>query len=228
MHCKVTGKSCTGVVHFLQQTPFKWSAKLQDTVEHATFDSELMSRRFAVDQMIGARETLKALGVPIESSSWLFGDNQSVITQSTVPSSTLTKRHNALAYHRIRWAVAAGMIKFGKISGKENISDALTKYLPHCDAYPLLKPVLIWRGETLDPGELEYYITNPATDPTCVSANSMLNHTSEWSTMPTTESFMFEPPWPGPGLIHTQGDCQNDVPSLANLAGEDVEGGVSH
>ena len=89
------------------------------------------------------------MGVPIEKSTWLLGDNQSVITQCTVPQSTLTKRHNALAYHRIRWAVAAGVIKFVKIPGKENISDCLTKYLASFDAWPLLEPVLFWCGETL-------------------------------------------------------------------------------
>jgi Reverse transcriptase (RNA-dependent DNA polymerase) len=154
MHCKVTGKACSGIIHFAQQTPFKWHAKLQDTVEHATFGSELMSARVAVDHIMGTRASLRAMGVPIERTSWLLGDNQSVITQSTVPSSTLTKRHNALAYHRVRWAVAAGIIKFVKIPGSENVSDALTKFLAYHEAWPLLKPVLFWKGETLEPGEL--------------------------------------------------------------------------
>jgi len=149
MHCRVTGKACSGIIHFINQSPFKWHAKLQDTVEHATFGSELMSGRVAVDQVFGTRASLMAMGVPIEKSTWLLGDNQSVITQCTVPQSTLTKRHNALAYHRIRWAVAAGVIKFVKIPGKENISDCLTKYLASFDAWPLLEPVLFWRGETL-------------------------------------------------------------------------------
>ena len=96
---------------------------------------------------ISLRASLMAMGVPLESYAWMFGDNQSVITQSTIPSSTLSKRHNALAYHRVRWAVAAGIIKFVKIDGKENIADVLTKYLPYCDAMPLLKPVLFWRGD---------------------------------------------------------------------------------
>ena len=97
---------------------------------------------------IGLHQLLMAMGVPLEPYAWMFGDNQSVITQSTIPSSTLSKRHNALAYHRVRWAVAAGIIKFVKIDGTENIADVLTKYLPYCDAMPLLKPVLFWRGDT--------------------------------------------------------------------------------
>jgi hypothetical protein len=147
MHCLVTGKSLEGVLSFVNQTPVEWYCKLQSTVETATFGSEFGVAKTATDQAISLRASLMAMGVPLEKSAWMFGDNQSVITQSTIPSSTLTKRHNALAYHRVRWAVAAGIIKFIKIDGKENIADVLTKFLPYCDAMPLLKPVLFWRGD---------------------------------------------------------------------------------
>jgi hypothetical protein len=157
MHCKVTGKACSGILHFVMQTPIKWHSKLQDTVECATYSSELSSGRTAVDQGIATRMALRGMGVPIESFTWLMGDNQSVITQCTIPTSVLTKRHNMLSYHRIRWAVVAGIIKFVKIAGKENASDALTKYLSHADAWPLLEPLLFWRGETLKTGELQYF-----------------------------------------------------------------------
>jgi len=147
MFCKVTGKSLEGVVSFVQQTPVEWHCKLQSTVETATFGSEFGVAKSCTDQQISLRASLMAMGVPLEKSAWMFGDNQSVITQSTIPSSTLTKRHNALAYHRVRWAVAAGIIKFVWIDGKENLADVLTKYLPYCDAMPMLKPVLFWRGD---------------------------------------------------------------------------------
>ena len=147
MHCKVTGKSMEGVLSFVNQTPVEWHCKLQSTVETATFGSEFGVAKTGTDMAISLRASLMAMGVPLESYAWMFGDNQSVITQSTIPSSTLSKRHNALAYHRVRWAVAAGIIKFVKIDGKENIADVLTKYLPYCDAMPLLKPVLFWRGD---------------------------------------------------------------------------------
>ena len=197
MHCKVTGKACTGIIHFLMQTPFLWEAKLQDTVENATFGSEISSGKRAVDGILGSRATLMAMGVPVETHSWLLGDNQSVITQSTVPSSTLSKRHNALAYHRIRWAVAAGMVKFVKIPGKENAADALTKYLAYCDAYPLLKPILFWRGETLEPGELDYYTSEPS--------------------VPSGEPEPEEHESPA-GTTPTQGGCHIDGPTWAEIA----------
>ena len=191
MHCKVTGKACTGIIHFAMQTPFKWHAKLQDTVENATFGSEIMAGCVSVNQILGSRAALMAMGVPIESHTWLLGDNQSVITQCTVHTSTLSKRHNALAYHRIRWCVAAGIVKFVKIAGKENAADALTKYLPYVDAYPLLKPILFWRGETLEPGELDHFLQGSALFQVAATIHGEL--TSH-----------------GSGLAHTQGECHND------------------
>ena len=148
-HCKVTGKSCTGILHFANQTVVKWHSKLLDTVEAATFGTEIVSGRVAVDQTLGLRQSLLAMGVPLEKSSWLLGDNQSVITQGTVPSSVLSKRHNALAYHRIRWAVAAKLVKFVKVDGAENVADPLTKYMNYSEAMPLIKPLLFWMGDTI-------------------------------------------------------------------------------
>ena len=52
------------------------------------------------------RYTLRMLGVPV-INSYMFGDNQSVLTNSTVLHSQLNKHHNALAYHRVREAIAA-------------------------------------------------------------------------------------------------------------------------
>ena len=45
---------------------------------------------------------LSHLGAPIVAKSFLFGDNRSVVTSATLPHSTLTKRHNIPAFHRVR------------------------------------------------------------------------------------------------------------------------------
>jgi hypothetical protein len=91
---------------------------------------------------------LRAMGANLEATSWLLGDNKSVITSSRIPHSLLSKRHNALAYHRVRSAIAGGFMKFCKIDGKENVSDIMTKYLPYATFWPLIQPLLFWRGET--------------------------------------------------------------------------------
>ena len=43
--------------------------------------------------------------------------------------STLKKKHNAIAYHRVREAHAAGVIWIAKDDGETNLADVLTKSL---------------------------------------------------------------------------------------------------
>jgi hypothetical protein len=44
-----------------------------------------MASRTATEQIIDMRYTLRMMGIPIDGPSWMFGDNQSVITSSTIP-----------------------------------------------------------------------------------------------------------------------------------------------
>jgi hypothetical protein len=149
MHCQVTGRSMSGILHFLNQTPIQWFSKKQNTVETATYGSEFMVARQACEQLIDLRYTLRMMGIPLDGPSWLFGDNQSVITSSTIPSSMLNKRHNALSYHRLRESIAARIIYFIHIEGQYNPSDFLTKFLPYHRFRPLIQPLLFWYGDTL-------------------------------------------------------------------------------
>ena len=97
MHDIVTGRSCTGVIHMLNQTPIDWFSKQQSQVKTATYGSEFMAARQAIQQIIDIRYTLRMLGVPLDGPSWLFGDKRSVVNSSTIPHSTLSKRWNALS-----------------------------------------------------------------------------------------------------------------------------------
>jgi hypothetical protein len=141
----------SGILHFINQTPVQWFAKKQATVETATYGSEFMVARQATEQILDIRYTLRMMGIPIDGPSWLFGDNQSVITSSTIPQSTLNKRHNALSYHRVRECIAMDIITFMHVSGKDNPSDVLTKFLGYTKLRPLIQPLLFWKGETLLP-----------------------------------------------------------------------------
>ena len=100
------------------------------------------------------RQTLRYLGAPIGAKSSLFGDNRSVVTSATLPHSTLTKRHNILAFHRVRVAIAAKLMAFYWIQSAYNSSDMLSKHCDHPTAYPMILKLLITRGNnTLIPKE---------------------------------------------------------------------------
>ena len=151
MHDVMNGRAVSGILHFLNQFPVDWYAKKQPTVESATYGSEFVAGRTAVQQIKALRITLRYLGVRIEEPSFLFGDNESVVKSSTVPHSLLSKRHHALSYHTVREAIAAGIVEFHHIPGTENPADILSKHWGHAQVYHhLLKPIMFYRGDTLD------------------------------------------------------------------------------
>ena len=147
-HDLATGKAVTAALHFLNQTPIDAYTKRQSTVETATYGSEFVAARTAVDQIIDIRTTLRYLGVPIRDKSCMFGDNKSVVTSSTIPNSTISKRHHLASYHRVREAIAAKFISFHWKDGKSNPADILSKHWEFATVWPMLKPILFWRGET--------------------------------------------------------------------------------
>jgi hypothetical protein len=149
VHCLATGRSMSGIIHLLNQTPIQWFCKKQNVVETATYGSEFMVARQATEQIMDLRYTLRMMGIPLDGPAWMFGDNQSVITSSTIPHSNLNKRHNALSYHRVREAMSAQLMYFIHIDGKLNPSDVMTKFLSWAKFWPLIQPFLFWKGETM-------------------------------------------------------------------------------
>ena len=109
-HCLATGRSLTGCLYFVNQTPIDSYSKRQATVETATDGSEFVVSKTATEQKLDLKHTVKYLGVPIKTTSYLFGDNKSVVTSSTIPHSTLGKRHNRLAYHQVRETIASKIL----------------------------------------------------------------------------------------------------------------------
>ena len=138
----ITGRSVTGVLLFLNSTIIKWYSKRQNTVETSTYGSELVAGKTATEMTMEFRYKLRMLGVPINGPSILLGDNLSMIKNCSLPSSTLKKKHNALAYHQVREAVAAKVIILGHISSDKNLAVCLTKPLGGKKLYHLLKHVL--------------------------------------------------------------------------------------
>ena len=107
----------------------------------------LLLPRTGTEQIMGIRQTLRYLGVhPFTTKSYLFGDNRSVVTSTTLPHSTLTKRHNILAFHGVREAIAAKLMAFYWIQSAYNLSDMLSKNWDNPTVYPMILKLLITRG----------------------------------------------------------------------------------
>jgi len=139
---KVTRQSHTGILIYLNCAPIVWYSKAQTTVETSTFGSEFIAMRILVEILEAMRYKLRMLGVPIDGRSNVFCNNKSVVTNVTIPTSTLKKKHNSIAYHRVREAVAAGILQVAKVHSSENLADLLTKSLPGVTLKKLIQKIL--------------------------------------------------------------------------------------
>ena len=128
--CRVTRRSQTGVLLFLQRAPIMWYSKRQNTVETSTFGSEFVAMKTAIEMIEAFRYKLRMMGIPLDGETNVFCDIESVFKNSTQPESVLKKKHNAIAYHRTRKAQAAGLVRIAWEEGETNLADILTKLLP--------------------------------------------------------------------------------------------------
>ena len=149
-HNMITGWSVTGVLHFINKTPYDWYSKKQGTVETATYGSEFVAARTAAEQIIDHCLTLRYLGVNIREKTYMFGDNKTVVDSSSRPHARLHKRHTALSFHRVREAIASKILDFYHISGQINPADILSKHWGHRQIWKMLKPLLFHEGDTFD------------------------------------------------------------------------------
>jgi hypothetical protein len=113
----------------LNNMPIRWISKRQKTVETSTYGSELVASRVATELILEVRYMLWSLGVALGGTALMLGDNMLVVLNNTFPSSVLKKKHNAIAYHRVRETIAVRIMLFSYIKREEKFSDILTKPL---------------------------------------------------------------------------------------------------
>ena len=69
------------------------------------------------------------MGIPCTKPAYVFGDNQSVLVNSSNPFSQLKKKSSSVAYHFVREGVAKKEWMVSYINTHENLADLLTKPL---------------------------------------------------------------------------------------------------
>ena len=86
----------------------------------------------------------------MRSTSYMFGDNKSVVDSSMNLHGKIHKRHVALSFYRVRESIAAKIVSYHFIDGKDNPADILSKHWAHNDIWPLPKAILFWPGDTME------------------------------------------------------------------------------
>jgi hypothetical protein len=93
---KVTRRSRTSIIIFLNNAPIVWYTKKQNTVETRSFGSEFVALKVTTEMLRGLRYKLRMMGIPIAGPSYIYCDNNSVVINSSRPPSTLKKKSNSI------------------------------------------------------------------------------------------------------------------------------------
>ena len=141
-HDQVTRRSGSGILIFVNNTLVRAYTKRQRTVETSTYGSELVASRIVTEMVMEYRFALRSLGVEIDGPAMMYGDNNAVVLNTTLPSSQLKKKHQAISYHRVREAIAARVLEFHHIPSWANYADVLTKPVSAFSFHSFVKPLL--------------------------------------------------------------------------------------
>ena len=98
----VTRRSSTGFVILLNGAPIYWNYKKQNSCETSYFGSELCAMKQATYYVKGFRYKLRMMVIPVEDPTFIFGDNQSVISKTTMSKSIPKKKMQMIEYHFVR------------------------------------------------------------------------------------------------------------------------------
>ena len=126
----VTRRSRTGYMIFLNSAPIYWFSKKQTSVETSTFGSEFIAMKLCCEYVRGLRYKLRMMGIPVDLPAYVFGDNKSVLANTSVPHSVLKKKSSSIAYHFVREGVAKDEWRTAYLNTNLNPADLLTKSLP--------------------------------------------------------------------------------------------------
>ena len=127
----VTRRSRTGFLVYLNSAPIYWMSKKQTSVESSSFGSEFIAMKQCCEYLRGLRYKLRMLGIPVIGPVYVYGDNQSVLANTTIPESALKKKSQSIAYHFVREGVVRNEWRTTYINTHLNEADLLTKVLPN-------------------------------------------------------------------------------------------------
>ncbi|KAL7484518.1 hypothetical protein ACHAW6_010148 [Cyclotella cf. meneghiniana] len=138
----ITRQSHSGMLIVVSNALIKTFSKRQSTVKASTYGSEMAAMILAWDFIVEMGIKLKMFGVPITGAANVYCDNKRVVSNTSIPESTLSKKHNLINSHVIRKSVAAGIMNVAKGNILTNLADVLTKLLPFLQKSELLYNIL--------------------------------------------------------------------------------------
>ena len=92
----------SGILVFINSSSIYWLSKKQMSFETSSFGSEFVAMNICCDYINGLRYKLRMMVIPVRNPVFIYGDNQSVLCNTTIPDLTLKKNSNSISYHFVR------------------------------------------------------------------------------------------------------------------------------
>ena len=84
----------------------------------------------ATEYVRGLHYKLRIIGIPVDEPAYIYGDNKSVLCNTSNPASTLKKKAHFCAYHFVREGCERGEWRTAYINTHDDVADLFTKPLP--------------------------------------------------------------------------------------------------
>ena len=102
----ITRHSRMGFLIYLKCALIYWCSKKQNSVESSSFGSEFIAMKQCCEYVCGLRYKLGMMGISCEDPTFIYGDNQLVLANTTIPDSMLKKKSQSIAYHFVQEGAA--------------------------------------------------------------------------------------------------------------------------
>ena len=106
-------------------------ARSKDQLNPHYLAQNFVAMKQCCEYIRGLMYKLRMMGIPVEGPTCIYGDNQSVLANTTIPDSILKKKSQSIAYHFVCEGVARDEWRISYVNTHENEADLLTKQLPH-------------------------------------------------------------------------------------------------
>ena len=80
---KTTQRSRTGFLILCNLSPIIWISKKQATIKTSVFGAEFVAMKHSIETLRGLRYKVLMMGIPLTGPSYIYGDNESQVTNSS-------------------------------------------------------------------------------------------------------------------------------------------------
>ena len=106
-------------------------SKKKGSNETSSFVSEFVAMKVCTEYIRGLKFKLQMMEIQCNRLAFVYGGNQSILSNTITPHSILKKTSNCIAYHFVREGPDCNEWRDTYINTNDNRSDLLTKPFPH-------------------------------------------------------------------------------------------------